>query len=152
MRITTWAEYGMIVAVHLARRTGENPVPARDMAEQEELPADYVEQILLRLRRAGLVKSVRGAKGGYFLARLADTISVRDVIEAAENHTFEVNCDVRPVNADRCQPGAECSIRPVWRALQRRIDDLLECVSLDDLLSEETEVEELLTDLAVTSN
>ena len=65
MRITTWAEYGVICALHLARRTDEGPVTGRDIAARERLPGDYVEQILLRLRRAGIVQSTRGAKGGY---------------------------------------------------------------------------------------
>ncbi len=144
MRITTWAEYGLLVTVHLARRDGALPVPARDMAEAEGLPADYVEQILLRLRRAGLVSSVRGAKGGYHLARDPHTISVRDVLEAAEHRTFEVNCESHPVNAERCQPGGSCSIRPVWKALQRRVDEMLDSISLADLTMEEAEVEGLL--------
>lgn len=144
VRITTWAEYGLIVSVHLARRGAERPRPAREIAEQEGLPPDYVEQILLKLRRAGLVKSVRGAKGGYLLARAARDISVRDVIEAAEHRTFEVNCDTYPINAERCAGDAGCSIRPVWRSLQHRIDEFLASVSLADLLLEENAVDELL--------
>ena len=71
MRVTTWTEYSLIISLHLAKRgrTGSGPVAARELADAERLPADYVEQILLRLRRAGLVESVRGAKGGYFLAK-----------------------------------------------------------------------------------
>ena len=69
MRITTWAEYGVICSLHLARRPDEGPITGRDIAAREKLPGDYVEQILLRLRRAGIVQSTRGAKGGYGLAR-----------------------------------------------------------------------------------
>jgi len=144
VRITTWAEYGLIVSVHLARRGVERPRPAREIAEQEGLPPDYVEQILLKLRRAGLVKSVRGAKGGYLLARAAQDVTVRDVIEAAEHRTFEVNCDSYPISAERCANGTDCSIRPVWRSLQRRIDEFLASVSLADLLLEEEAVDALL--------
>jgi len=145
VRVTTWAEYGLIVSLHLARHQGEVPVPARDVASAEGLPGDYVEQILLKLRRAGLVTSIRGAKGGYRLARPAETVSVRDVIEAAENHTFEVNCDAHPVSAERCHPNSACAIRPVWRALQQQIDALLDGISLGDLLAEESAVEELVS-------
>ncbi|HJR63942.1 MAG TPA: Rrf2 family transcriptional regulator, partial [Gemmatimonadaceae bacterium] len=84
MRITTWAEYGLICALHLARRRDEGPITGRDIAARERLPADYVEQILLRLRRADIVRSTRGAHGGYVLSRTPDTISVRDVISASE--------------------------------------------------------------------
>src|SRR6186997_883963 len=92
MRVTTWTEYSLIIALHLARRGRSDgvPVAARELADQERLPADYVEQILLRLRRAGLVESVRGAKGGYLLARDPGAISVRDVMSASERQTFEV--------------------------------------------------------------
>ncbi len=145
MRVTTWAEYGLIVSLHLARHGGGQPTPARDMAMREGLPPDYVEQILLKLRRAGLVASVRGAKGGYYLARGPGHITVKDVIEAAEDHTFEVNCDSHMVNPERCQSETACSIRPVWRALQQRIDDLLESISLADLMSAEPTVQELVT-------
>ena len=145
MRVTTWAEYGLIVSLHLAKRGRDAPTPARDMAKREGLPADYVEQILLKLRRAGLVSSVRGAKGGYYLARDPDTISVKDVIEAAENRTFEVNCDVHKVSTVRCSDGNPCSIRPVWRELQRRIDDLLDSISLGDLMLEEADVLEMVS-------
>src|SRR2546422_1017397 len=115
MRVTTWAEYGLIVSIHLARHAGEGPVAARELSEQERLPHDYVEQILLRLRRAGLVESVRGARGGYMLARPPQAVSVKDVIEASEHVTFEVNCDLHPVDDERCDPATACSIRPVWR-------------------------------------
>ena len=140
MRITTWAEYGVICALHLARRIGEGPVTGRDLAARERLPADYVEQILLRLRRAEVVRSTRGAKGGYVLARTPEEISIRDVIAASEFTTFDLHCDSHPVESDRCDASHSCSIRPVWQLLQRRIDDVLEGVHLSDLLHKESVV------------
>ena len=146
MRITTWTEYSLIIAIHLARRVGESgpPVPARELAESENLPPDYVEQILLRLRRAGLVESVRGAKGGYRLAGDPAAITIHDIMSAAERQTFEINCETHPVDPARCAPTASCSIRPVWQALQRRVDDLLSAVTLSDLLRDEAAVQELV--------
>lgn len=145
MRVTTWTEYSLLIAIHLGRRGDtRGPVPARELAEEERLPPDYVEQILIRLRRAGLVESTRGAKGGYRLARSPAAISVRDVMEAAEGQTFALTCDTHPIDSDRCGPAANCTIRPVWRALQQRIDDLLGSVSLASLLREEAAVESLV--------
>jgi Rrf2 family transcriptional regulator, iron-sulfur cluster assembly transcription factor len=146
MRVTTWTEYSLIISLHLARRgrTGGGPVAARELADVERLPADYVEQILLRLRRAGLVESVRGAKGGYFLAKQPAAISVLDVMSASEHQTFEINCESHPVDAERCSPASTCSIRPVWHALQQRVDDLLAGISLADLMKEEPQVQELV--------
>jgi Rrf2 family transcriptional regulator, iron-sulfur cluster assembly transcription factor len=139
MRVTSWTEYSLLIALHLAKRgrVGSEPVAARELAEFERLPADYVEQILLRLRRAGLVESVRGARGGYYLAREPETITVRDVMTASEHQTFEINCTTHPVDADRCNPASACSIRPVWHALQRRVDELLSGITLADLLKEQ---------------
>jgi len=144
MRVTTWAEYGLIVSLHLARRAGNGPVAARDMAEKEKLPADYVEQILLRLRRAGLVESVRGARGGYLLARGPEEITVKDVLDASEHGTFEVNCDGHQVADARCNAEGGCAVRPVWQLLQRRIDETLGSIRLGDLLHEESEVREII--------
>jgi Rrf2 family protein len=138
MRITTWAEYGLICAVHLARRISDGPVTGRDIAERERLPSDYVEQILLRMRRAEIVRSTRGSRGGYMLARDPENISVREVIQASELTTFDLHCVSHPVNSERCSDTGSCSIRPVWMLLQQRIDEVLEGVKLGDLLGEET--------------
>ena len=140
MRITTWAEYGLICALHLARRAGTGPVTGRDIAAKERLPADYVEQILLRMRRAGIVRSTRGARGGYALAQTPDAVTVRDVIRASELTTFDLHCVSHPVDAERCAEAENCSIRPVWMLLQRRIDEVLESVRLSDLLVDESAV------------
>jgi Rrf2 family protein len=142
MRITTWAEYGLICALHLAKRQGEGPITGRDMADRERLPTDYVEQILLRLRRADIVTSVRGARGGYQLSREPAAISVREVINATELAPFDLHCVSHPVDDQRCSKSETCSIRPVWLLLQSRIDDVLESVHLSDLLHEEPVVRE----------
>ena len=142
MRITTQAEYGLICALHLARRVNDGPVTGREIAAQERLPADYVEQIMLKLRRATIVTSTRGAHGGYRLARAADQITVRDVISASEHSTFDVHCVTHPVDGERCAESQDCSIRPVWVMLQRRIDEVLDSVRLSDLLMQERQVRE----------
>lgn len=142
MRITTWAEYGLICSLHLAQRAREGPVTGRDIATRERLPVDYVEQILLRLRRADIVKSTRGAHGGYSLARPADQISVRDVIAASELTTFDLHCVSHPVDDERCAASNSCSIRPVWVLLQQKIDAVLDGVHLSDLMYEESAVRE----------
>jgi len=110
------------------------------MAARERRPGDDVEQILLRMRRAGIVESTRGARGGYALARPPEHISVRDVIQASELTTFDLHCVSHPVDADRCAAAENCSIRPVWVLLQQRIDEVLEGVKLSDLLTDEATV------------
>lgn len=145
MRVTTWTEYSLIIALHLAQRSGDEPVPARELSEHERLPGDYVEQILLRLRRAGIVDSVRGAKGGYRLAKAPGEITVHDVMAAAERQIFETNCEHHKVDGIRCDPGASCAIRPVWLELQRRIDGYLQGVTIADMMHADPPKQELVT-------
>jgi Rrf2 family protein len=145
MRFTTQAEYGLICSLHLARHAERGPVAARGMAEIENLPADYTEKILGRLRQAGLVTAVRGVSGGFQLARDPDQITVKDVIDATEGGTFEINCRQRPIGPDRCAETHDCSIRPVWYALRERIDELLSEIRLSDLIEErEAGIRELI--------
>ena len=81
MRVTTWAEYGLIVSIHLARRAGQGPVAARELSEHERLPHDYVEQILLRLRRAGLVESGRRGMNVYHRPRRDSLVALCTVLD-----------------------------------------------------------------------
>ena len=147
MRVTTWTEYSLIITLNLARRrrAGQGALSARELADTERLPADYVEQILLRLRRAGLVDSIRGAKGGYTLARDPESLTVRDIMSASERQTFEINCELHPIDPERCAVTSACAIRPIWYSLQRRIDSFLESITVADLLKEESKVMELVT-------
>lgn len=147
MRVNTWTEYSLIITLHLAQRgqAAATPVAARELAERERLPGDYVEQILLRLRRAGIVTAVRGAKGGYRLARDPATITVHDVMTASDRQGFETNCEHHKIDGIRCDPGNSCAIRPVWVELQHRIDGFLGSVSIADLMKSERAVQELVT-------
>src|SRR3954462_8369881 len=94
---------------------------------------------MLKLRRASIVKSTRGAHGGYVLARSPNEVSVHDVISAAEHSTFEVHCTSHPVEEARCSSSHDCSIRPVWLLLQRQFDEVLQSVRLSDLLMQESQ-------------
>ena len=106
--------------------------------------ANALQALVSRLRRAGLVDSVRGAKGGYHLAKEPSVITVRDIMSASEHQTFEMNCENHQVEAERCNPASACSIRPVWQALQQRVDDLLSSISIADLMKQESQVVELV--------
>ncbi len=146
MRVSSWTEYSLIIVLHLARRQrlDQAAVAAREIAAVERLPAHYVEQILLRLRRAALVESVRGARGGYRLARDPAEISVRDVMTASEHQLFDLNCDTHQVDPERCAPQAGCGLRPVWVELQRQIDGFLAGITLASLLEREPAAPDLV--------
>ena len=79
------------------------------------------------------------------LAREPVAITMHDIMTAAEHQTFEINCETHPVDAERCAPGTSCSIRPVWQALQQRMDDLLSGITLAALMNQESQMQELVT-------
>ena len=136
MHITQWGEYGVHCCAYLAKRhaQGVATVPASEIAESQQLPLDYAQQILQRLRRTELVKSVRGPQGGYALGRPANEITLYDILLAAEGDTFEVICDNKPIGQARCEPNGDCNLRPVWRALREHVNEFLGKHSLQDLI------------------
>jgi Rrf2 family transcriptional regulator, cysteine metabolism repressor len=96
--------------VYLALRNDVRPARRHDIAVAEDISEDYVEQILVKLKMRGLVTSLRGARGGFSLARAAATISVKDVLEAVEGPVLLVPCA-----AERCRQLSACVTRSVWR-------------------------------------
>src|SRR5271155_5059392 len=92
MMFSTKAEYGVRVMVELARRAGENPVPLAEIAAHDGLPLAYLEHLVARLRKAGLVDSRRGSRGGYLLARPPAEITMAEVVEALEGSIAPIEC------------------------------------------------------------
>src|SRR5271168_5412173 len=92
MMFSTKAEYGVRVMVELARRAGENPIPLAEIAAHDGLPLAYLEHLVARLRKAGLVDSRRGSRGGYMLARLPAQITMAEVVEALEGSIAPIEC------------------------------------------------------------
>lgn len=139
MHITQWGEYGVHCATFIAQqqRNGAETVRASQIAEAQQIPLDYAQQILQRLRKNSIVKSVRGPQGGYLLSRPAQEITLRDILIAAEGDTFEVICEYKPLSSDRCSPGAaeQCNLRPLWFGLRQHVDEFLMRFTLEDLLT-----------------
>ncbi len=140
MRITQWGEYGIHCASFIASKenAGALAVPAAEIAADQKIALDYTQQILQRLRKNNIVKSIRGPQGGYKLARPAKEISLKDILVAAEGATFEIICDSKPINKDCCAPGSPCNLRAVWRALKDHVDVFLTKYTLDDIVHSKT--------------
>src|ERR1700704_2307645 len=92
MMFSTKAEYGVRVMVELARRAGAEPIPLAEIAAHDGLPLAYLEHLVARLRKAGLVASRRGSHGGYLLARPAEQITMAEVVEALEGSIAPIEC------------------------------------------------------------
>ncbi len=140
MRITSSSEYAMRLMVQLARRREGAPVPADSLAEHGNVPRDYVDQLLLRLRRAGLVVSHRGASGGYALAMPPEKINVADVFKAVDGRIFEQVCDKYAAGEHDCRRQGDCGLRSVWQQLARLVEDFLGKITLSQLLEPEGRV------------
>ncbi len=139
MQLLASEEYGLRCLLRLAAADGGGgPVPVASVARAEGLSADYAAKLLRRLRLAGLVTSVRGAEGGYRLARPVDEISVWSALCALGGEFFDADfCSCHPGERRRCVRSRDCSLRPLWRRLQDTLRHTLEQVSLADLQRDE---------------
>ena len=132
MRLSTKGRYAVMAMVDLARHSNGQPVPLADIAERQEISLSYLEQLFAKLRRGGLVKSVRGPGGGYLLAYDRDATRIGDIILAVDE----------PIRAVRCSPGASigcrgdrsrCLTHDLWEELSNQIRLYLSSVSLGDV-------------------
>ena len=128
MRVSSRGQYGVRALAYLAARYGEGPINVRTVAQAEHLPAKYLEQLLAKLRRGGLVRSSRGARGGVTLAREPKTISVRQVVALLEGSLLPVEC----LN-DGAGHEETCVAHPLWRALHESVLSTLDSFTLADL-------------------
>jgi Rrf2 family transcriptional regulator, iron-sulfur cluster assembly transcription factor len=126
MRLSTKGRYAARIMLFLALHQDEGSSRKQAIAAAESISADYVEQILIRLKAAGLVVSRRGAKGGFALARPADTITLADILRATEGPLAVVPCAEAG-----CQQVAGCVTREIWREAQRALEDLFEGKTLN---------------------
>lgn len=122
----------MLAVIDIALHQGLAPVSRKDIAARQQLPNDYVEQILVRLRRAGVVASTRGPHGGYRLARPAAEITALDVLKAAEEQLEPATC-VGEL-ADTCSRSGSCASHILWDELTTRVSEYLRSVTLAMLL------------------
>jgi Rrf2 family protein len=129
VRVSAKADYAIRAAVELAA-AGEGPVKGERIAQAQEIPSNFLENILADLRNAGIVASRRGADGGYWLARPADEVSLADVIRAVDGPL----ANVRGVRSEQVSyRGSAVPLRDVWVAVRASLRGVLENVTLADL-------------------
>ena len=132
MKLSTKGRYAVMALVDLASQSDGRPVALADIAERQEISLSYLEQLFAKLRRGGLVRSVRGPGGGYLLARSADETRISDAILAVDE----------PIRATRCKTGSSagcrtnksrCLTHDLWEELGNQIHEFLSSVSLADV-------------------
>ncbi len=139
MMFSTKAEYGVRVMVELARRAGEDPIPLAEIAEHDGMPLAYLEHLVARLRKAGLVDSRRGSRGGYLLARSPIEITMAEVVQALEGSIAPIECiseasDGSIVCSRESDPGHVCPTKLLWTRVRGAIVRTLQDTTLADLV------------------
>lgn len=147
MRITKQEEYGLRCILQLAQNNVEGPLTIPEIALREGLSVDYVTKLLILLRRQGLVKSERGVKGGYRLAKPATAISAGEVMRALGWSLFDEElCKHYPGKLVECIHLGGCGIRPIWITVARQIYSVLDRTTLSEMIKQEAEVAYQLTE------
>ena len=134
MKLSTKGRYGLRAMLDLAEHEEYGAVSIASIAERQNLSESYLEQLIRKLRDAGLVKSLRGAGGGYILDRSAARISVGDVLRALEGDLAAVSCTGD--GDEPCGNADACISRIVWEKINRAIEETVDGIYLSDLLSE----------------
>lgn len=134
MRLSTRGQYAVRAMLVLTIRHSEAPIALRRIAELEDISAQYLEQIFVDLRQAKLVEGVRGASGGYRLARPADQITAGDILRAAEGPIAPVEC-VRHTEPELCDRVNVCITRDLWIRLRDSMSAVLDTTSLADMVA-----------------
>lgn len=131
MRVSTKGRYALRLMTELARAKDKGCVPMRDIAEHQNISIKYLEQIVRPLSKAGLVNSVRGAQGGYYLSDDPSKISVGQVLRATEGDLSPVECVSDSVEA--CERADSCETMFVWRSLKEATDRVVDGIFISDL-------------------
>ncbi len=131
MKLSTRTRYGMRAILELAANYGKGPLQTNVIAKDQDISVKYLEQLMAILKTSGLVKSIRGAKGGYILAKKPDEIKLSDVFFCLEGSTITVECVDNPAY---CERFADCACRQLWSQVQQSITNVLQSATLQDLM------------------
>jgi len=138
MKISTKIRYGTRAMLELASHYGEGPIELKEIAKRESISVKYLEQVIVPLRTAGLVKSVRGSKGGYSLAKPPSEICLNDLIEILEGPLNLIEC----LNDSKiCQRIPYCVTRDIWKEVSDAIQGIFHSVTLQDMVNRRKEKE-----------
>ncbi|QGG46711.1 RrF2 family transcriptional regulator [Heliorestis convoluta] len=135
MKLSTKGQYGVRAMFELALQYGQGPVSLKLVAERQDISEHYLEQIIALLRKAGLVNSIRGAQGGYVLAREPAAISIGDIIRVLEGPVAPVEC-VNDESSDRCIRAEQCVSKMVWAKVKNSIEQVIDSITLADMCEE----------------
>jgi Rrf2 family protein len=141
MRLSTRGRYGTRLMVDLAQHYADGPIPLAKIAKRQDLSAKYLEQLIILLKGAGLIRSVRGRRGGYMLARRPEDISVGEIVETLEGKLSVVDCVSEP---ELCYRSIECPTRDIWVGITDILKKQLFSLNLDYIIKKDASVDDML--------
>lgn len=133
MRISTKTKYGVKAMYEMAKDDSDTPIPVKEIALRQGLSEHYLEQLIGHLRKAGLVKSQRGARGGYFLAKSPREITVADIVTALDGPIMISDCSLGGSSVHHCGDPECCVAKGIWEKVGEVIEDLLNSITLEDI-------------------
>jgi Rrf2 family protein len=136
MKLSTKGKYGVRAVFEIARHYGKGPISIKEIVERQGISISYLEQILYRLGKAGLIDSVRGPAGGYLLARKPSDLTIGDIIRTLEGPIALSHC-LEPGEAGDCYQADDCVARMVWTKVGAKIEEALDSITFSDLLHQD---------------
>ena len=130
MKLTMKGDYGLRAMLDMAAYFGQGPIESADIARRQYIPEQYLDQILMALRKEGLVKSVRGPKGGHMLAKSPSQITMAQVMQALEGYVPPMECLPNP---DFCKLSPGCALRGVWQKIDEMTQQILTTTTIEEL-------------------
>ena len=141
MRLTTKGRYGLRAMFELAQDYGKGPVAIKTISDRQHLSIHYLEQLLAKLRKSGLIQSIRGPGGGYVLAKKPEDISIGDVVRILEGPIAMAKCIDESLVQNVCEHVDDCVVRLMWKRVSTKIEEVLDSISLEDLQGEVDSIE-----------
>jgi len=138
MKISTKIRYGARAMLELACHYGEGPIELKEIAKRENISIKYLEQVINPLRSGGLVKGIRGSKGGYSLAKPPSEICLFDIVETLEGPLYLVDCIK---DSKRCRRSSSCVTRDIWSEVSEALHRVLKSITLDEMVRRKIEKE-----------
>ena len=141
LKLTTKGRYGLRAVIDLAKYAKNEPVSLSDVAERQSISISYLEQLIAKLKKAGIVQSTRGAQGGYSLAKNPEEISVGEILRALEGSLSPVDCSaVDGEGETECSASNFCVTKYVWKRINDSINDTVNNMFLSELVAESENV------------
>jgi len=138
LKLSTKGQYGVRAMFEVAKNYGRGTTTIKEIAERQDVSVSYLEQLLNKLRRAGIIESVKGPGGGYVLEREPSEVSIGDILRVLEGPVAITSC-LDP-SADGCSRVDSCVTRMLWKSLGERIEGFLDQITLQELIQEEKRI------------